>query len=411
MPLEILHPKLQACFLHCFNDGHQFPHKRPTAGDWVKVLELSLNDIVSCGKMDSHHYSASYGHCYWCDRARDLKFDLFPGNALVQVNTAPTPRVSPESPAKPISVGQKISLPKVSAPPKQLLQKWSRRKILAGLSLVTVSGVSSTAGIKIFAEPRYRKLTTQEFSPTTTPIVYSELTLFTEQLPDGVELEMVGLPGGTFLMGSPETDPDASDNEFPQHEVEVRSFAIGKYPVTQDQWQAVMGDNPSYFSSDPKNPVEQVTWDDCQKFCRELYQLTNKNYRLPSEAEWEYACRAGTTTRYFFGNDAAQLGDYAWYDDNSEDKTHPVGLKKPNPWGLYDMHGNVWEWCEDGWHRSYQGAPVNGSAWTDNQGLSGRCVLRGGSWLLRAGNCRSARRSPNNVLNKDFSRGFRLILE
>jgi formylglycine-generating enzyme required for sulfatase activity len=149
---------------------------------------------------------------------------------------------------------------------------------------------------------------------------------------------MVSLPAGQFLMGSPDSDSDAKSYEKPQHQVKVNSFAIGKYPVTQAQYQAVMGTNPSYFQNNPQNPVEKVSWNNAQAFCQKLSQITGKTYRLPTEAEWEYACRAGTTTRYYFGDDANQLGDYAWYDGNSQETTHPVGQKKPNAWGLYHSH-------------------------------------------------------------------------
>jgi formylglycine-generating enzyme required for sulfatase activity len=149
---------------------------------------------------------------------------------------------------------------------------------------------------------------------------------------------MVILPAGSFMMGS-----DEDDTEKPKHQVALKQFAISKYPVTQEQYQAVMGNNPSRFKDNPKNPVEQVNWHDAQAFCQKLNQKTLKKYRLPSEAEWEYACRAGTQTGYYFGDDEKQLGEYAWYQDNSGSKTHPIGQKKPNNWGLYDMSGNVWE--------------------------------------------------------------------
>jgi len=232
---------------------------------------------------------------------------------------------------------------------------------------------------------------------------------FTENLPNGVTLEMVGLPAGQFLMGSPDSDPDARDNEKPQHQVKVNSFAIGKYPVTQAQYQAVMGTNPSRFQNNPQNPVEDVSWNDAQAFCQKLSQITGKTYRLPTEAEWEYACRAGTTTRFYFGDDANQLGDYAWYKGNSQQTTHPVGQKKPNAWGLYDMSGNVWEWCEDDWHDNYIGAPKDGSAWLKN-GNDNRSPLRGGSWYNVPANCRSAYR--NFTYRPDYSLindGFRVV--
>ncbi|MBE8993629.1 formylglycine-generating enzyme family protein [Microcystis aeruginosa] len=218
-------------------------------------------------------------------------------------------------------------------------------------------------------------------------------TSFTENLPNGITLEMVNLPAGEFLMGSPDSDPDARSYEKPPHQVNVNSFAIGKYPVTQAQYQAVMGTNPSYFPNNPQNPVEKVSWDDAQAFCQKLSQITGKTYRLPTEAEWEYACRAGTTTRFYFGDDANQLGDYAWYDGNSQQTIHPVGQKKPNAWGLYDMSGNVWEWCEDNWHDNYKNAPKDGSAWLIKDNYSQ--ILRGGSWYNYPNLCRSASRNDN----------------
>jgi formylglycine-generating enzyme required for sulfatase activity len=231
---------------------------------------------------------------------------------------------------------------------------------------------------------------------------------FTEKLPNGITLEMVSLPAGEFLMGSPE-----SDYKKPQHQVKVNSFAIGKYPITQAQYEAVMETNPSYFKNNPQNPVENVSWDDAQAFCQKLSQLTGKNYRLPTEAEWEYACRAGTETLFSFGNDFDQLGDYAWYSENSGGKTHPVGQKKPNAWGLYDMSGNVWEWCEDNWHDNYIGVPDDGTAWIDNDNCSqSRKCLPGGSWGLDPYLCRSAFRDYDirrDIRYDDI--GFRVVCD
>jgi formylglycine-generating enzyme required for sulfatase activity len=226
-----------------------------------------------------------------------------------------------------------------------------------------------------------------------------------ETLPGGIKLEMVILPTGTFTMGS-----DEYDWEKPKHQVIIKQFAIGKYPVTQEQYQAVMGHNPSKFKNHPKNPVETVSWDDAQIFCRKLNLKTGQKYRLPSEAEWEYACRAGTQTRYYFGNDEQQLREYAWYSKNSVSKTHPVGQKKPNNWGLFDMNGNVWEWCEDGWHDNYNKAPTDGNSWNDNHSRSSARILRGGSWGVNSRNCRSADRLKFITNDRYFNRGFRLAV-
>ncbi len=209
----------------------------------------------------------------------------------------------------------------------------------------------------------------------------------------GVKLEMVLIPAGEFMMGSPDADKYAGPAEKPRHRVRIaKPFCLGKYLVTQEQWEAVMGDNPSFFKG-PKNPVEGVSWEDCQKFLAKLNEKSRSardKFVLPTEAQWEYACRAGSTTRYCFGDDESKLGEYAWYDANSDDKTHPVGGKKPNAWGLYDMHGNVWEWCQD-WYdgRYYADAPTDdprGPATGLNR------VYRGGYWDYDAGHCRSADR-------------------
>jgi formylglycine-generating enzyme required for sulfatase activity len=225
-------------------------------------------------------------------------------------------------------------------------------------------------------------------------------------------LVTLAIPAGSFLMGSPDRDPNAGDHEKPQHEVSLPAFYLSKYPITQQQWQSVMGNNPSHFSGNPKHPVENVTWHDCQSFCQKLSQLTGKTYRLPTEAEWEYACRAGTTTRYSFGDDSSQLGNYAWYDSNSGNKTHPVGQKKPNAWGLHDMHGNVWEWCADDWHESYAQKPQalknNGSVVWSNSNASSK-LLRGGSWLNAPRYCRSAFRLSYYPDIRGYSYGFRVV--
>ena len=222
-------------------------------------------------------------------------------------------------------------------------------------------------------------------------------------LDNGLKLEMVLIPAGEFIMGTPASDLDAWSkygNGKLQHRVQItKPFHLGKYLVTQEQWEAVMGNNPSRFKG-PKNPVEQVSWADCQQFIDKLNQRQGKpagKFQLPSEAQWEYACRAGSLTRYYFGDDKEQLGEYGWYDKNSGRQTHPVGGKKPNAWGLYDMHGNVWEWCQD-WLDEPTGAETGSAR-----------VIRGGSWSSPDWDCRSEFRfggpgNGNNML------GFRVAL-
>ncbi|MFN7512298.1 SUMF1/EgtB/PvdO family nonheme iron enzyme [Microcystis sp.] len=398
IPLNILHPDLHALFLRCFNEGHKFPHRRPTAKEWRGTLESALKEVIRCGKVDNHYYNRSYGKCYWCERSSDLNFDIFPGKSIANVTSTPSPKVSPPPP--PISIKSSPS----PIPP----QRWSRRKVLINLGLFTVGTVASNIFAQLFRQNPTPPPPSPRPLPPPSPSPRPLAPPFTENLPNGVTLEMVGLPAGQFLMGSPDSDPDARDNEKPQHQVKVNSFAIGKYPVTQAQYQAVMGTNPSFFKYNPQNPVEDVSWNEAQAFCQKLSQITGKTYRLPTEAEWEYACRAGTTTRFYFGDDANQLGDYAWYKGNSQKTTHPVGQKRPNGWGLYDMSGNVWEWCEDNWHNNYIGAPKDGSAWLTND--NDYQIVRGGSWYDNPDGCRSAFRSLNYRRGNDFNGlGFRVV--
>jgi formylglycine-generating enzyme required for sulfatase activity len=251
--------------------------------------------------------------------------------------------------------------------------------------------------------------------PTNTNLNINPTSSFTEDLGNGIKLEMIAIPGGTFLMGSPENEAERSSNESPQHQVTVPSFFMGKYQLTQAQYQAIMGVNLSAFKGDNR-PVENVNWDDAVAFCQKLTQKTGKNYRLPSEAEWEYACRAGTKTPFSFGdNITTDLVNYDGnYPYNSAPKgkyrqeTTDVGTFPPNAFGLYDMHGNVCEWCEDDWHENYINAPKDGSAWNSQSGSVTR-LLRGGSWLNLAGHCRSAYR---NRFLRDFrclNYGFRVV--
>ncbi len=225
---------------------------------------------------------------------------------------------------------------------------------------------------------------------------------------NSIGMEFVEIPAGEFMMGSPSDEEGKMDREGPVHKVTIEeSYYLAKFEVTQEQWREVMGSNPSYFKGDDL-PVEQVSWNDAQEFIEKLNEKEGTNkYRLPSEAEWEYACRAGTTTRYYFGDGESKLGDYAWYRDNSDQKTHLVGQKKPNPWGLYDMHGNVWELCQDRYHSYYYGAPSYGGAW--ESGSSSDRVLRGGGWNGDAWRCRSASRSYYVPVYRRRFLGFRVL--
>jgi uncharacterized repeat protein (TIGR01451 family) len=243
--------------------------------------------------------------------------------------------------------------------------------------------------------------------PSITPTPTADLG---ETFTNTIGMEFVLIPAGEFEMGSPSDEEGRGSDEGPVHHVNIgKAFYMGRYEVTQKQWRAIMGDNPSYFKGDDDLPVEEVSWDDVQEFIKKLNEKEGTNkYRLPSEAEWEYACRAGTSTRYSFGDSELRLGDYAWYSDNSDMKTHPVGQKNPNSWGLYDMHGNVWEWVQDSWHDSYDGAPADGSAW---EGDGADRVGRGGGCDTRAGRCRSAIRVHLTPRLCDSHLGFRILKE
>jgi formylglycine-generating enzyme required for sulfatase activity len=216
----------------------------------------------------------------------------------------------------------------------------------------------------------------------------------------------------SFRMGTADA---ALDAEKPAHTVTFRApFALAKYEVTQELYEAVMGQNPSKWKG-VRNSVEMVSWNEANDFCakatmelRQRKLLSEKEVlRLPSEAEWEYACRAGSTTRYSFGDEADQLKDFAWFKGNSKGEDPPVGKKKPNAWGLYDMHGYVWEWCADAWHPSYQDAPTDGSAW-DARDAKER-VLRGGSWADGADECRCAYRQHLPPQKRSDTVGFRCV--
>jgi formylglycine-generating enzyme required for sulfatase activity len=256
------------------------------------------------------------------------------------------------------------------------------------------------------------------------------------ELGDGVSLPLIAIPAGEFVMGSPVDEPERASDEGPQHRVRLEWFLMGQTPITQAQWRAVarlvppVGQrwqrelplNPSRFADQPdsdQRPVERVSWQDAIEFCRRLSEFTGDVYTLPSEAQWEYACRAGTTTPFAFGETITP--ELANYDANCtyangpngeyRQQTTPVGSFPANAWGLQDMHGNVWEWCLDCWHANYQDAPFDGSAWlkkdADESGATR--LLRGGSWGLDPWGCRSACRGLGRPDNAFDSVGLRVV--
>ncbi|MFZ9739838.1 MAG: SUMF1/EgtB/PvdO family nonheme iron enzyme, partial [Prochlorotrichaceae cyanobacterium] len=273
---------------------------------------------------------------------------------------------------------------------------------------------SSQANLELPTQPFSFQTATVDQQGTITQ-KSGEAEAYVEDLGNGVLLRMVAIRGGTFLMGSPPDEPERFDWEGPQHEVTVPDFFMGIFAITQTQYQAIIGSNPAYFKGEDR-PVENVSWNDAIAFCQRLSERSGKPYDLPSEAQWEYACRAGTTTPFAFGNMITpELANYDWKTSyngsptrsSSPRETQLVGSYPANAWGLYDMHGCVWEWCKDTWHSNYEGAPTDGSAWIEG-GDSDPRLRRGGSWHDIPRNCRSAYRDTFPRDNRSNIIGFRV---
>ena len=223
---------------------------------------------------------------------------------------------------------------------------------------------------------------------------------------DGVSIDMVRVEAGTFTMGATPEMKEPDDDEKPTHQVTLTNdYYIGKYEVTQALWQAVMGNNPSY-SKGNNLPVERVSWDDCQEFISKLNSITGKTFRLPTEAEWEYAARGGNKSRGYQYSGSSNLSDVAWYKDNSGSKTHTVGSRQANELGIYDMSGNVWEWCQDSFGTYSNSSQVNPTGANSRS----KRVIRGGCWYYSAGCCRSSYRDYNTPGSRFDNLGFRLVL-
>ena len=274
----------------------------------------------------------------------------------------------------------------------------------------TEKSVTVTAGKTTICEVELKKKQTpqaqpqpQPTQPSTTTTTSSPVETFTA---NGVSFKMIRVEGGTFTMGATsEQGTDAYEGEKPAHSVTLSSYYIGETEVTQELWKAVMGSNPSYHKGS-RGPVENVSWDDCKTFISKLNSITGKNFRLPTEAEWEYAARGGNKSKGYKYSGSNTLGNVAWYDDNSGKETKAVKAKSPNELGIYDMSGNVWEWCQD-WYGSYES-----SSQTNPTGPSSgsRRVYRGGSWDRYARSCRVSFRSSNTPGSRGNSLGLRLVL-
>ncbi len=343
-PFEILHPALRDLFVRCFEEGHANPSARPHARTWQRAMDEAHSVLLKCAANPQHRFGSHLASCPWCDRkARLGGHDPFPSSARrgrapppVPVPPAPRPRPAPVPPA-----------------------------------------------------PRPR--------PAPVPPAPRPVALPVET--NSIGMKLVLIPAGEFMMGS--SDVPRGPLERPPHKVRItKPFYLGQYEVTVGQFRQFVTESgytgardvwkTAFPSQTDDQPVVEVNWDDANAFCDWLSKKEGKEYRLPTEAEWEYACRAGTQTKWTFGDNQSELGDYAWFNRNSLSQTHPVGQKKPNAWGLYDMHGNVWEWCAD-WLGAYYYAssPVddpNGPSSGTNR------VLRGGSWVSAATNSRSANR-------------------
>ncbi len=225
-----------------------------------------------------------------------------------------------------------------------------------------------------------------------------------------IKIDFVKIPGGKFQMGSVNELPFAL--ETPVHKAVIpNSLFISKYLVTQEQYESVIGTNPAIFRHEANLPIENVNWFEAKTFCQKLSELSGKSVRLPTETEWEYFCRAGSATEFYFGDDEKSLSEYAWFELNSNQTTHPVGLKKANNWGIHDAVGNVWEWCEDVWKGDYTDFPADGSPNLKNSETQPRRATRGGSFAINAFRCRSSYRSFDWNDASTEKLGFRLVME
>jgi formylglycine-generating enzyme required for sulfatase activity len=396
-PIELLHPALRQLFVQCFEDGHRRPQARPDAQTWQSALQEARQALVTCTSNEQHRYGNHLQSCPWCERARLLGGrDPFPSPQVVARGEhlakakKPTATRTPPTPAAPP--------PKVAPPPPPMTPVATAAPRSAKQGAFIFVGLLLLLFVFMFGFYRYNSPLSSNPTAALSSAASSATIDSSKMASLFGDSNFARIPAGEFQMGS-ENDSD----EQPVHRVKIsRDFEMGKCEVTQAQWQAVMGDNPSSFKGD-NLPVEEVSWNDVQEFIRKLNQGDSKyQYRLPTEAEWEYACRAGTTGDY-----AGDLDAMAWYGSNSNNQTHPVGQKQANKWGLYDMHGNVWEWCQDWYDSNYYGQSPGADPTGPTAG-SYR-VYRGGGWLSTAASCRSAIRFSISPGDRRYVLGFRLL--
>ncbi|MBF2003194.1 MAG: SUMF1/EgtB/PvdO family nonheme iron enzyme [Synechococcales cyanobacterium M58_A2018_015] len=417
----------------------------PQTGEvqWRNRAQVSDRLAAVIDKMVRNVYQQRYRSAIEALQALQPIIHPLPASGTVPIprptptSASPPPLIispSPAPSASPLSSASPHVSPAASASPPS---NWTRRKLIKGVGWAS-AGMGAVAlvalGQRLLSRDRAGDGVPPPSAPSPPPALQSfqfetvtvnergeeidrrsgQAQFFAEDLGNGITLEMVEIPGGTFTMGSPADEPRREEDESPQHEVTVPRFFMGKFPVTQAQYEAMMGLNPALFQG-ANRPVETVSWNEAVEFCEKLSQQTGRTYRLPSEAEWEYACRAGTQTPFYFGE--TLTGELANYTATStyasepqgeyRNQTTEVGIFPPNAFGLYDMHGNVWEWCLDHWHNSYEGAPGDGSAWLDDKG--DLRVLRGGSWFVRPWFCRSADRLQSDPVVRIFDLGFRVV--
>ena len=293
----------------------------------------------------------------------------------------------------------------------QTKQTNSNRRASATTQILIVLGVLAIIGVTTW------RLTRRAHRADGPPKVVLEGATVTMDIGKGVKLELVRIEPGTFMMGSPETNSDSDPSEQPAHQVKIsKPFYMGKFEITQQQWGVIRG-NQSHSNTGEQYPADSISWNDAVNWCKEISEKTGVKMHLPTEAQWEYACRSGAKTRYYFGDQIKpESANYSGTDKSKNiGKTSLVGKYPPNAWGLYDMHGNVWEWCEDTLHENFEKAPEDGSAWMDPASKFNR-VRKGGSWHEDAASLRSAVRwgSPGDEKEPDMRNnvsGFRVIVE